>query len=301
MVDTCDVPNIMERDYECRRSFLHSFPLFREQMTDILVSYSSDVASPAFFVPNLERLASDTVQDGKESTLQANVTSRWSLRFETPKHRTCGWFAHLECIFCTQGSKRMKTVSREKKEGKVLRQGTTHSITFERTSENNCSNTYWTSRQLGVPTRMVSFESLTDVTDTIALCLRRAEVRIGPSGAVDVGSSKRHWFSSLFKKRRGQLSDDQEIVVFGYSVLGWEVLVLRRVRELKICQNSGLWDYVHDLHGNSRDDVHWYFVIDRNAYVLTQKNTRVMLLIFLELIWYEKRYTLPVEIQNITT
>ena len=26
MVDTCDVPNIMERDYECRRSFLHSFP-----------------------------------------------------------------------------------------------------------------------------------------------------------------------------------------------------------------------------------------------------------------------------------
>ena len=33
MVDTCDVPNIMERDYECRRSFLHSFPWFREQMT----------------------------------------------------------------------------------------------------------------------------------------------------------------------------------------------------------------------------------------------------------------------------
>ncbi len=39
-------------------------------------------------------------------------------------------------------AKRMKNVSREKKEGKVLRQGTTHSITFERMSEKNCSNTY---------------------------------------------------------------------------------------------------------------------------------------------------------------
>lgn len=30
---------------------------------------------------------------------------------------------------------------------------------------------------------------------------------------------------------------------------------------------------------NSRDDVHWYFVIDRNAYVLTQMcNTRVIII-----------------------
>ena len=149
---------------------------FENRWLDILVSYSSDVAIPAFFVPNLERLASDTVQDGKESTLQANVTSRWNLRFETPVHRTCGCFAHLECIFCTQGSKRMKTVSREKKEGKVLRQGTTHSITFERTSEKMQQYLLNIASKSGfVPTRMMSFESLTDVTDTNCALLETGE------------------------------------------------------------------------------------------------------------------------------
>lgn len=53
---------------------------------------------------------------------------------------------------------------------------------------------------------------------------------------------------------------------------------------------------------NSRDDVHWYFVIDRNAYVLTQMcNTRVIIinLSWINMIW-KKCHTLPVEIQNIT-
>jgi len=73
-------------------------------------------------------------------------------------------------------AKRMKTFSREKKEGKVLRQGTTHSITFERTSEKMQQYLLNIASKSGfVPTRMMSFESLTDVTDTNCALLETGE------------------------------------------------------------------------------------------------------------------------------
>jgi hypothetical protein len=43
---------------------------FKHRWLDVFVSYPSDVTIPAFFVPNLKRLASNTIQDGKESALQ---------------------------------------------------------------------------------------------------------------------------------------------------------------------------------------------------------------------------------------
>lgn len=232
MVDTCDVPNIMERDYECRRSFLHSFPWFREQMTGYPCQLFFWCGHSGIFCPKFGAVGFRycTGWKGIHSAGERYIRLEFTVRDPKASNmrlvRSPGmYFLHTR----KQNGWRMSVVrKRKEKSFDKARPIASHSSAWVRKIA-----AILTEHRVKVRLRPnangVFWESDGRDWHKLRFAWDGPEVRIGPSRAVDVGLfNSVTIYLAYSRSAAASFLMTRKSLSFGYSVLGWGVLVLRK-------------------------------------------------------------------------